>query len=904
MSARIHIVAAVLFLGCGMIPGSLFLRPSHAAEHFYHNAVIGPGDNYDYLYVHDSPPGHTHVRMIGGYVYDLFALDASRITITGGRIADLYARNGSTIDIAGGEIVDVMAYDTSTVNITAGRIIHGLQSEHGSTVNITDGLIGDCVYATDSSVMNIHGGRITDYIVANESATVNIFGRNLQFDPDATVPSPWGPGTWPGGRITGQYADGSPLAICLVDNLGGTGSNSTFAHVVLHELRTIYVDDDAPVPGDGTTWRTAYTYLQDALMMAGPGAEIRVARGIQKPDLFALSDRPVRGRYETFQLAGGVAIRGGYAGIGTADPNARRIHAYETILTGDLLLNDPPYPAGESGRIRAWLEHPDRDDNCYSVVTAGGVDATAVLDGCTITGGHANIYGVYGPWEPGATRPNPYAPENTGGGLYNSGGSPTITRCTFGHNSTISYQADTGGGAIFNLDGAPAIIDCDFIENHTFSGDASCAGGAIRNINSDTTLAGCAFTANTAQGFDSEYYGGAILNAGGSLTATDCTFTANKADWGGAIDNAGDLTLTACTFTANTVNDNGGAIINSGPMTVTACALAGNDAYSAGGAICGGSPLHVQINDCTFTGNSAREGGAVWSDFREPLTIKHCIFAGNSAESGAAIESSGAWYQDENGHTTVTDSTFAGNRALVGGAVQTGWHKVVRLSNCLFTGNLAALWGGVVFASGSDLSLANCTLADNRAPEGESLAARWEPSTVEFHDCILYNGGNEISDTASSTIAISYSNVRDGWPGTGNIDADPLFADGGYWDPNGTPDDPNDDFWVAGDYHLKSQAGRWLRDDPEASSGRWTIDDVTSPCIDAGDPMSPIGLEPFPNGGRVNMGAYGGTIQASKSYFGGPPCETIVAGDINGDCKVDFLDFHFITLNWLRDENP
>ncbi len=80
---------------------------------------------------------------------------------------------------------------------------------------------------------------------------------------------------------------------------------------------------------------------------------------------------------------------------------------------------------------------------------------------------------------------------------------------------------------------------------------------------------------------------------------------------------------------------------------------------------------------------------------------------------------------------------------------------------------------------------------------------------------------------------------------------------------------------------------------------RGTIDEVTSPCIDAGDPMSPIGLEPFPNGGIINMGAYGGTSEASKSYFGKPVCETIVAGDINGDCEINFKDFWFIALHWL-----
>ena len=73
------------------------------------------------------------------------------------------------------------------------------------------------------------------------------------------------------------------------------------------------------------------------------------------------------------------------------------------------------------------------------------------------------------------------------------------------------------------------------------------------------------------------------------------------------------------------------------------------------------------------------------------------------------------------------------------------------------------------------------------------------------------------------------------------------------------PDNP-DAVWVIGDYHLQSQAGRW---DPEA--WRWWQDRTTSPCIDAGDPTSPVGREPPPNGGIIDLGAYGGTTEASKS---------------------------------------
>ena len=183
--------------------------------------------------------------------------------------------------------------------------------------------------------------------------------------------------------------------------------------------------------------------------------------------------------------------------------------------------------------------------------------------------------------------------------------------------------------------------------------------------------------------------------------------------------------------------------------------------------------------------------------------------------------------------------------------------------------------------------LVNCTFAGNSASNGKALACNSyypelpDPSNVQLINCIIWNGGDEIFNADESSIVVSYSDIAGGWEGPANIDADPCFAD-----------------CDSDDYHLKSRAGRY---DPNSRS--WVIDDVTSPCIDAGDPMRPIGYEPFPNGGIVNMGAYGGTAEASKSYFGKEPCETIVAGDINGDCEIDFRDFFFVALHWLENYN-
>ena len=57
-----------------------------------------------------------------------------------------------------------------------------------------------------------------------------------------------------------------------------------------------------------------------------------------------------------------------------------------------------------------------------------------------------------------------------------------------------------------------------------------------------------------------------------------------------------------------------------------------------------------------------------------------------------------------------------------------------------------------------------------------------------------------------------------------------------------------------------SSVGRW---DPVREI--WMVDDDNSPCIDAGNPESDWTEEPEPNGRRINIGAYGGTDQASWS---------------------------------------
>ncbi len=698
--------------------------------------------------------------------------------------------------------------------------------------------------------------------------------------------------------------------------------------------RIIYVDSRSTGVNDGSSWADAYNYLQDALADANTAQkpiEIRAAQGIYKPDQG--TNQAPGDRAATFQLINGVAIKGGYAGFGEPDPDARDITLYKTTLSGDLAGND-----ADVNDPAALQDEPSRADNSYHVVTGSRTDETAVLDGFSIVAGNSRGADF---WD--------------GAGMCNVVGSPTVLNCTFYSNTAHfgggMYNLDsdpnlTGcdlvsnyGGGMYNDNSSPKVVSCAFTNNVAsgmLGGGASntwyssptftnCAfnqnqasdGGAMYNsTDSKATLTNCTFTGNTAT-FSN---GGAIYNNGSSATLIGCTFTANSTSdrmgRGGAIysDWWSNLTAKNCTFSSNQASKDGGAIYSDlSDLTLSNCTFTQNrispadgpTAFAWGGAICNGSDSRPVLTDCIFVKNIAGSGGGICNYPGANLTLKGCSFLGNSANSGGALDISHCY-------AMLVGCTFSGNLAAQsGGAIHSDLAKSLKVVNCLFTGNKAMQGGALYMYGARDTTVANCTFAANVAGTGSTLCCGDWPSVFELTNCVLWDGLNSIwkygdvgngpgPPPGESNISVTYSNVQGGWPGEGNIDADPCFADPGYWvdanDPNimVESNDPKA-VWADGDYHLMSQAGRW---DPTSAS--WARDDVTSPCIDAGHVNSPIGFEPFPNGGRINVGAYGGTAEASKSYFGEPVCEIIVTGDINGDCRVDLSDFAIMFSHWLQ----
>jgi hypothetical protein len=220
---------------------------------------------------------------------------------------------------------------------------------------------------------------------------------------------------------------------------------------------------------------------------------------------------------------------------------------------------------------------------------------------------------------------------------------------------------------------------------------------------------------------------------------------------------------------------------------------------------------------------------------------------------------------------SISHNIIAGNKAGASGGGLYNCNEPIR--NNTIVGNMAGQSGGAIRNCPGIVS--NNIIAFNRASSIGGIYGLCDNSYNNFWM-------NEVGNVGGGATA-----------GPGDIVTDPLFAVNGYWDTNGTTG-TSDDFWVGGDYHPKSQVGRW---DP--SSKTWTADGVTSDCIDAGDPGSDWTGELWPHGRKINIGAYGGTAQASMSLssVGNP-------ADLNNDDWIGYQDLGMLVDKWQSDDVP
>jgi hypothetical protein len=366
---------------------------------------------------------------------------------------------------------------------------------------------------------------------------------------------------------------------------------------------------------DGSSWEDAYFSVQDGLYEAREGgANIFVAEGIYTPDSDMFGNS-IGDPNTTFQLINGVGLYGGFPS-GGSDWESRSPSTYETILSGDLLLDDV-----DVNDPRDLLTEPTRADNSIHVVTGSGTDFTAILDGFTITAGNANGVTFY---------------DSTGGGMFNYTGNPSVNNCTFSGNSAIN------GGGMASSHSSPIVIACVFTSNSSVGPGSQYGGGGMYNAGGSPIITNCTFSGNSAVSALDNSCGGGMYNNASELTVTNCVFSRNSADGGAGMYNNtyADATITNCTFSGNSANDEGGGMsnFNSDPIVV----------------------------NCTFSGNSADSGGGMFNLDKSEPKITNCIFWANVAMSyGNEIYNASYWplisycdIEDSNGSGTGWDTSL------------------------------------------------------------------------------------------------------------------------------------------------------------------------------------------------------------------------------------------------------
>ncbi|UCE61113.1 MAG: right-handed parallel beta-helix repeat-containing protein [Phycisphaerales bacterium] len=253
----------------------------------------------------------------------------------------------------------------------------------------------------------------------------------------------------------------------------------------------------------------------------------------------------------------------------------------------------------------------------------------------------------------------------------------------------------------------------------------------------------------------------------------------------------------------------GGMHNRRGSPTVANCLFTGNSAQRGGGGMYNWVSNPTLAN-CTFSGNRSvgtmgiTFGGGMFNASSSSPALTRCIFVGNSA-----VTHGGGMYNDWHSSPTLTNCIFAGNSAGYDGGGMYNYDNTPMLTNCSFSGNTAGWDGGGMYNYRTTSTMSDCTFVANSASNGQAVAYdspyQNYPSTAHMTNCIFWGSEDEVWNNDESTITITFSDVQGGWPGEGNINADPSFVDAdGPDDIPGTEDD-----------NLRLAIG--------------------SPCIDAGD---------------------------------------------------------------------
>ena len=350
------------------------------------------------------------------------------------------------------------------------------------------------------------------------------------------------------------------------------------------------------------------------------------------------------------------------------------------------------------------------------------------------------------------------APDTNPGNL--SQGVPSDGVCSTGNTITGGAAECTLRAAVQESNGSTTQRVIQFASNVT--GTITLTNGAI-TLTSNTIINGptdrtLTVSGNNASGIFNNSTGGLFGQA--TDTISNLTLTKGNAALGGAINSFSIVTLTNCTLSNNVATQSGGAIYATSSFTLNNCIVSGNKAPQ-GGAINGGVTINGGIlsNNVANATNVANQlGGAILN--QGSLKISGATLSGNSAYEGGAIFSSDGF---GNSNVTLTNSTLSGNNAgQAGGAVYNG-NGTLNITACTLSGNTATIAGGGVFnapggglVSAATVNATNSTFSGNTVNaianqgaltlDSDTFAGNTAPANPQFPGVDVYQENNPNQD--------------------------------------------------------------------------------------------------------------------------------------------------------------
>ena len=433
-----------------------------------------------------------------------------------------------------------------------------------------------------------------------------------------------------------------------------------------------------------------------------------------------------------------------------------------------------------------------------------------------------------------------------------------VTAGTYNVSSTIIFWSDEEYFILIRGEGFPIFDGGDstrimelitvsnngdmFIEGLIIQhGEEDYGGGLyIDTQDADISLNNCTIDDNTAG-----YVGGGvnIYSITGNITITNCIFRRNSSpnSLGYPYGTAGglfvqtegegtEIRVIGCTFEENTAQrDGAGAMLypvgDVSTVVVENSIFNNNVANEFGGGCwirCPAGNATVEYRNNTVTGNSAAVAGSGGGTYIEIASGTIDLSDNTHIGNNSAWQGGGLWIEHSGGTLNIQNNTFTENASnqTGGGANIFLDNGIATIDHNVFNENESSAESGgglCISTTTGNLNIFNNTFYSNTAADGGDVYLYFDNSSSisNFYNNILYQSSlPALSFSGAQTVTATYSDIENGteepWFGTGCIDADPLFADP-----------------ASGDFHLT-----WANFP--------TPDATKSPCIDAGDPASPL----------------------------------------------------------------